>query len=1004
MTDLATVRKNVKTLLDNHESEDTIDHYLAENNLTAAQLRGGKPATPAAAPSVSPAAPLVGVSGDPTDPKSPAYQPSEITDTTPSGGQPGDQFNPQSNRWLEYQNNLREDGAPHTGGNPSAASKAAQNSKAPDKSDTLGSDWQAALVGAADGVTFGALPKVGAGIEAAYGKLAHGKDFSKTYDLALNDNRMTMERLKNDHWKSSLAGEVAGGIAVPFGIGAKFVKGGKAGAEVALTGVKTLEEARVALAAASKARLAVGAIDGGTYGAIHGAVTSDGGLKERAGQALIEGASGAAIGAAVAPLAHKVFNKSASFAEKQIKNNPYAQVHAEIAQDLADVVSAKGLNPLAPKGRSALTAREINDVAASYHERIAAQAKGSGATPTELEAIQTIASKHISATDDEINALRGTVAGDAAADGLIKSRELYRLTPEIRKGGTGAFINGAITLGSSVTGAAALGPAGALAGAAVRPLLRNVIEGEAARVNAAGKVLKGLKGYQKVTEALGGTGQKESQSALLRAYTDATEGKVAAAADSAASKTQAAADKATAKAQTLADAQSASSDKARAWHEEQTTKLDAMMDAHGEERLNGTIPAKDMKAFRTSIKSDTIDPRDVALAATGTGSEAQLGNKAAARNRALAKLQATADNFDLDAPPPPAVAVKPEPKARPLAPEHQAVTDNIAAGIPGTSGVQKAFADRVGVSVPDMLRGLEGIRNRFPGMGPEIDRIANNYPTMKSRGIADALVPAIKQHLTDDGTMAASRLATEAANQRATARMAAEATALAGKPKALPATVSNPELPIAAPPKPQIASDGLPAQDGKNLTLPADGPLPAPTVAPPVAEVPNADQLFLQQSAKDGVVAPKGPLKVDVSEDVAPMVTPQVRPEPTPQAPVMRPVDRPVQHQAGKERYQAQADAAKNDLYGDESLSDNVFAAIPNVADRIKHDFKTTSEASDFIHNDVVPDLEINGATPAEIQTTVDHLHNIANAKPYATPAELEAGTAARPSGRPRKK
>lgn len=126
--------------------------------------------------------------------------------------------------------------------------------------------------------------------------------------------------------------------------------------------------------------------------------------------------------------------------------------------------------------------------------------------------------------------------------------------------------------------------------------------------------------------------------------------------------------------------------------------------------------------------------------------------------------------------------------------------------------------------------------------------------------------------------------------------------------------------------------------------------------------------------------------------DAAPVTT--AAPQPTRAAEGdMVGISRPEQWEAGKAKYQAQADQGIDRLFKDETITDNTYKVIGNAPEQIRDNFRTAEEAKEYIREVVLPDLEISGVDPSEIATVRSYLFDIASAKPYATKAEYEAGT-----------
>lgn len=127
---------------------------------------------------------------------------------------------------------------------------------------------EAAVAGGADAITVGALPRLGAGIEALGQSLGGEGSFSDLYNVNLDANRGYLDQLQQDHPYAHLGGTLVGGLALP-GFGAK--------------------------SAAELAR--VGAGYGGLYGLNQGDSSTT--LAERAGNTALGASTGAVAGYAI---------------------------------------------------------------------------------------------------------------------------------------------------------------------------------------------------------------------------------------------------------------------------------------------------------------------------------------------------------------------------------------------------------------------------------------------------------------------------------------------------------------------------------------------------------------------------------------------------------------------------------------------------------------------------------------------------------------------------------
>lgn len=140
------------------------------------------------------------------------------------------------------------------------------------------SQGRAAVVSGAHGATFGFADEIVGGLLALHPRI--------DYDNAVNYLRQEVDDAREFYPKTALAGEVGGSIAMPGKAAASFINKG------ATTG----------------ARMARGAIAGGTSGAVYGFGSGEGGAGERAVNALGMGAAGALGGGALVGLGQG-FNK-----------------------------------------------------------------------------------------------------------------------------------------------------------------------------------------------------------------------------------------------------------------------------------------------------------------------------------------------------------------------------------------------------------------------------------------------------------------------------------------------------------------------------------------------------------------------------------------------------------------------------------------------------------------------------------------------------------------------
>jgi hypothetical protein len=143
--------------------------------------------------------------------------------------------------------------------------------------------------GAMDTLTFGTLPKLGAGI-AGIESAVKGDGFLDRYHEMLDHNNGVVASDQAEHPYYRIAGQLLTGLAIPTGLEGVGFKAGSA----ALREGASLQEARGVAMAAVRNRMA---ITGGAYGAAHGAGSADN-IPDAIKGAATEGALGATGGLA----------------------------------------------------------------------------------------------------------------------------------------------------------------------------------------------------------------------------------------------------------------------------------------------------------------------------------------------------------------------------------------------------------------------------------------------------------------------------------------------------------------------------------------------------------------------------------------------------------------------------------------------------------------------------------------------------------------------------------
>jgi len=213
--------------------------------------------------------------------------------------------------------------------------------------------------------------------------------------------------------------------------------------------------------------------------------------------------AGGAIGGG-APFAPKAINKLANerFVKQQSKKNPFAAYDAEIAQDLKSVRDETAAAPTDPKGRAEVTIKTVNALEGRYAVGFKTKVNALPIPKADKRKLIDAIEGRYAITQPELDALRGSVPGDAVADAITKTQRLRALTPEIRP---------ARNLATKAIGATINAVTPGIVGKVMR-LTGGV--GEAARVNSAAKVLKRGPAYEKLQQKVGPSGQRESQAAL----------------------------------------------------------------------------------------------------------------------------------------------------------------------------------------------------------------------------------------------------------------------------------------------------------------------------------------------------------------------------------------------------------------------------------------------------------------------------------------------------------
>lgn len=733
---------------------------------------------------------------------------------------------------------------------------------------------------------------------------------------------------------------------------------------------------------------------------------SGAGVLGQTGAAVIGGLAG--YGASGLPKALSADARATRFATKEAAKNPYAAYDAEIASDISKAVESRAVSPSDPKGRAEITAKTLNNIEQSYYAQFDSLLNRTDLDDVSKLKLKEAMNRKYSIPKEEVDALRGTTEGDAVADAITKVQRLRQLTPELKRNpGWIAQTAKGVALAADVAPVFGLPGTYGAGSVGVRALLNKVGkitgDGEAARVHAAERLLKRNNAYSKLAAMTGPSGQRQSQQALWdKVETISSEAELDDLFKSMDAESAAAAK----------EAANLARQKEAAWNAKQKMEMgdkrprprSAEEEAAWRERQKADKPLSDVEkrkqeeAMWASVEPVPVTKSQVAAEEAGWNNILKIAQQRQAAKQAALKASAPKVDFT---PPKPA----PAPKAPKLSPEDAAIEDAIRRGIRGDSGVQNAFANRLGISPDDLPKVLDKIEQDLPDLAGEINRIRFNYPT-KNRKIGSIL----------GGRMAAA--ADELGIPKATGEAPAPRTVpvdeaaqanLASKMDNLP----PPTKPVEGG-TPQVLPDGLDFADTRTveqrgLNFGDDGMLRDASGNPAKVEFwrdPETGGIY-QNTREDGLVTKDtleqqfvpyddGGLGAAASDEIVGTTgeTPQRN---------IRQIDRPQQWQQGKQNYQAAANAAMSDLYGDIRIGPDAMAAVKRVPEKIRDQFKTTDEATAYIENEVVPDLQAAKATNAEIDAIRSYLYEIAGSKPYATREAYEAGTKANQRGRPRK-
>jgi muramidase (phage lysozyme) len=244
-----------------------------------------------------------------------------------------------------------------------------------------------AAQGAGDTLTFGYLDEI-----AGKGASMLGFDGNKVRD--------TLRQRAKDAGPAYTAGQV-GGAFVP--------------------GLGTIGAIRAVPTASRLIRGAAGAGTGAVQGGLYGTGSADGDIKDRLEQGAIGAGVGALAGGALGTVLPATLTQKGNAIIKNAGSDDAARFDAEIIKDLrtlADSPTKRG-NPMTTIDANAIETKYINDVNAAL-TRV-------GRTQ-DVSAVREAIMNRRALTPEDLTAIRGSAAGDAAADAIEKAQRLRSLT------------------------------------------------------------------------------------------------------------------------------------------------------------------------------------------------------------------------------------------------------------------------------------------------------------------------------------------------------------------------------------------------------------------------------------------------------------------------------------------------------------------------------------------------------------------------------------------------
>lgn len=811
---------------------------------------------------------------------------------------------------------------------------------------------QSFALGAADSAAFGFADEVGAGLDMILGG-PEGTETIWNSDKSIADlyrknrdfNRDALGQSRDEDPVSSLMGGIAGGL-IPISRLGKTVKG-----------ASDLSRAE---------RFGKAVFEGGTMGGLYGAGSGEGDFQSHldsigefgsygvAGGAVLDGVLGTAL--------DRIKTKPDRWAKRELERNEFSAFDAEIVADIKGATTNRAVSKGDPEGRAAVTAKTINNIEQGYFAEFKNGINQLEIPDVEKLALKAAITRKYALPIEEANALRGTPAGDAVADAVIKVQRLRQLTPEM-KGKSGLL--------GKTAAVSDLLPIPGVIGRGLRMAARAAGDGEAARVNAAEKLLAREEAYKKLGLIAGPSGQKESQANFWNAVSQTADAK--------------AAQKAVPKARRNSPAEAAIDRMVEKGVQGDSRSLQHYMDALGTSRED------------TIKLLDAITPDNPGL----EGDIARLKLSHTTSNNRLGpvlrpQLRAAMDKMGIkpgtipvdeavqtrlagaDQPPVPLKVTRDNPGGEWLERKRSAAErEQAEATEPGIAsrGLRGSTTAQARTSIPvRLLKNLEGVAGEKPAAG-------------------QVKYDALAESIAKDGFNQKSPIMVWVNHK-------GEAFVYEGNNRVAHAAkngIENLDVEVQW-------RNGAEDVDGpfseKSLRGQGDEALPLKT-KPTQREMELTARLDeidpVQGTFEDGTAQRQSEAGM---QDEATMAEIQKLNKELEEVRQLRRVDRPQQWEQGRNRYQTQATDSIKRMQQDERLSPQVFETLGNAPQQIRDNFKTAEEAETFIVERILPDLEADGHTPDEIKRVRTYLMEVAQAKPYATQAQFEAGTRQRPAGR----